>query len=620
MYLAEIRIWNFRKYGLKENGDPSLNLKFNKGLNLLVGENDSGKTAIIDAIKYILQTQSYDYQRFDEEDFFLLPGTEPTEANRAKALKIECIFRGFDAENNEAANFIEWLGIEKDCDGNDQYFLKVIMSAERKDRKITYDIKSGSDNEGTQLDGAARDLLRVTYLKPLRDAESELIPGKRSRLAQILKSHEAFSLVSAVEHPITKIAESANKQIEGYFKGKDENNNDIPDQSGEKLLSDINEYLKEFFTEKEINKIANFKISGQNLSGILEKLILDLAEGNSGLGSYNRLYIATELLLLKRTNYYGLKLLLIEEMEAHLHPQAQLRLIEYLQDEIAERSGVQLIMTTHSPNLASKVKLDNLIICRGDKALPMGSDFTELEKGDYLFLERFLDVTKGNLLFALGIILVEGDAENILIPVIADILGKPLTKHGVSVVNVQSTAFLRYSRIFKRKMGEGMGVRVAVVTDNDINPDSELTSQQITNKKTEKEAKYNGQEIKTFISPNWTLEYDIALSDLRKEIYTAVLRAERIQNSDTYGLTPEKIIEVNQKVETDFISWTSEHKTGQEIAKAIYVDYMLNKKISKAIVAQCFAALLKDREGIKERIEVDEKLKYIVDAINYVTA
>src|SRR3972149_4891794 len=205
----------------------------------------------------------------------------------------------------------------------------------------------------------------LTYLKPLRDAESELIPGKRSRLAQILKSHEAFSSVPEAEHPITKIAEKANEQIEGYFKGKDENNSDIPDQSGKNLLSDINEYLKEFFTEKEINKIAKFTISGQSLSGILEKLILNLAEENSGLGSYNRLYIATELLLLKRISYHGLKLSLIEEVEAHLNPQAKLKLIEYLQNEIAERSGVQLIMTTHSPNLASKVKLDNLIICKG---------------------------------------------------------------------------------------------------------------------------------------------------------------------------------------------------------------------------------------------------------------
>ncbi len=619
MFLSELKIWNFRKYGSGEDDAPGLYLELNRGLNLLVGENDSGKTAIIDAIKYVLQTQSHDNQKLEEEDFFLLPGVEPTDANRAKSFKIECIFRGFHVENNEAANFIEWLGIEKNGNGHDQYFLKVILNAERKDRKTTYDINAGPDDEGTQLDGAARDFLRVTYLKPLRDAERELIPGRSSRLAQILKSHEAFSSVPEAEHPITKIAKSANKQIEGFFRGKGEDDNDISDQSEKKLLSDINEYLKEFFTEKEINKIAKFTISGQGLSGILEKLILDLAEGNSGLGSYNRLYVATELLLLKRTNYYGLKLSLIEEVEAHLHPQAQLRLIEYLRDEIAEKSAVQLIMTTHSPNLASKVKLDNLIICKGDKAFPMGSDITELEKGDYLFLERFLDATKANLFFAQGVILVEGYAEEILIPVIADILGKPFTKYGVSIVNVQSTAFLRYSRIFKRKSREGMDVKVAVVTDNDIKPGSGLTEKQIRDKRTEKEAKYNGQGIKTFISPDWTLEYDIALSGLKKEFYSALLRAEKIKNSDTNGLTCDKITEVKEKVETAFASWTIEKKADREIAKAIYEGYILRKEISKPIVAQCFASLLKECVGMKEQIEVDEKLKYLVDAIKYVT-
>jgi putative ATP-dependent endonuclease of OLD family len=215
--------------------------------------------------------------------------------------------------------------------------------------------------------------------------------------------------------------------------------------------------------------------------------------------------------------------------------------------------------------------------------------------------------------------LVEGDAENILIPVIADILGRPLTKHGVSVVNVQSTAFLRYSKIFKRRSGERMGVKVAVITDNDIKPDSGLSPQEIADKRTKKKAKYNGQEIKTFISPDWTLEYDIALSGLKKEFYTAVLRAEKIKNSDTYCLTEEKITEIEQRIETDFTTWISEHKNDQEIAEEIYKGYILDKRISKSIVAQCFTSLLTECEGIKERIEVDEKLKYLVDAIKYVT-
>jgi putative ATP-dependent endonuclease of OLD family len=76
---------------------------------------------------------------------------------------------------------------------------------------------------------------------------------------------------------------------------------------------------------------------------------------------------------------------------------------------------------------------------------------------------------------------------------------------------------------------------------------------------------------------------------------------------------------VNQKVESDFTTWTSVNKSNQEIAKAIYEGYMLDKMISKSIVAQCFATLLKEREGIKGRIVADEKLKYLVDAINYVT-
>jgi len=68
MFLSELKIWNFRKYGPGDKGVPGLHLYLNKGLNLLVGEKDSGKTAIVDAIKFVLQTQSYDYQMLKEED------------------------------------------------------------------------------------------------------------------------------------------------------------------------------------------------------------------------------------------------------------------------------------------------------------------------------------------------------------------------------------------------------------------------------------------------------------------------------------------------------------------------------------------------------------------------
>ncbi len=584
MYLSELKIWNFRKFSAKTKEDyteePGLSLNFNKGLNLLVGENDSGKTAIIDAIKLVLLTQSYDYTKLEYEDFHI-PPDKSEEDDRAKSLKIECIFRGL--EGQEAKNFLEWLGIETIEDKN-QYFLKVCLRGERKERKVFYDIKAGPDEDGTQLEGESRNLLRATYLKPLRDAESELIPGRRSRLAQILDSHETF-MVKDKDHYLLKTMKDANQAIQNYFKGLNADCcTPLEDQAGKKLLDDINTHLEELFTEKEKNKKANFTMSPSELKHILERLILKLSETQSGLGSYNRLYIATELLLLKRDNYTGLKLALIEELEAHLHPQAQLRQVEYLQN-ISETSGVQFILTSHSPNLASKVKLENLILCKNGNAYPMGSSFTELEKGDYSFLQRFLDVTKANLFFAQGVILVEGDAENILVPAIADIIGKPLSKYGVSVVNVNSTAFLRYSRIFKRKKtveGE-IGIPVAVVTDNDISPDKVLPPEAINKMRCAKESKYNGQGVKTFISPVWTLEYDICLSGLRNSFYRAVLHAEKIQNSDKYCLTDDKIKEIDEQITSDIKTWKGKSK--EEVAALIYKDTIKGKSFAKTIIA-----------------------------------
>ncbi len=103
--------------------------------------------------------------------------------------------------------------------------------------------------------------------------------------------------------------------------------------------------------------------------------------------------MASELLHLNKNNWDGISLALIEELEAHLHPQAQMQVVETLQ----KQSNIQLILTTHSPNLASKVKLENLILCCGNSAFPLGEQFTKLNKIDYGFLERFLDVSKANL-------------------------------------------------------------------------------------------------------------------------------------------------------------------------------------------------------------------------------
>ncbi len=640
MFLSELKIWNFRKYGeIKSDpthelsGGSGLHLQFNEHLNILVGENDSGKTAIVDAIKLILLTQSRDFIRISREDFY--QSVEGNESTRANLFRIQCVFRGLSAE--EASHFIEWLGIEKGADGKKSFFLKVIMTAKRRGNSIYPETKAGPDSEGSMFYGEARDYLRLTYLKPLRDAENELTPSRNSRLSQILDSHKSFK--EKETHPLLGIAEKANDDINLFFDGKNPDNSSHTDLSGQQLVKQINDYLSEFFGEI---KNAGFSIADIHLKGVLEKLSLKLAANRAGLGSHNLLFIAAELLLLERDEYSGLKLALVEEIEAHLHPQAQLRLIKYLEGLTASTSTqFQLILTSHSPNLASEINLKNLIVCYKDKALPMGPDYTLLRKGDYLFLERFLDVSKANLFFARGIIMVEGDAEALLIPTIAEILGYSLVKHGVSVINVGSTAFTRYSKIFQRKNKKNglHDIPVSVITDADVRP-IEAKGEYKTNtidglgkdlaiERQKAKDRYSGQSVKTFVSKCWTLEYDLACSQLKKDFYLGLLHAEYVKNSDKYGLTEKKKLKALKRLEDDFATWEKkwekDPRKNQKIAYKIYNDFMLKKGKLKSITAQCFAQIIKDkfelggneRTDLKQCFETDEYLDYLTKAIKY---
>lgn len=174
--------------------------------------------------------------------------------------------------------------------------------------------------------------------------------------------------------------------------------------------------------------------------------------------------MAAELLLFTEQTK-GLKLTLIEELEAHIHPQLQLRLIDYFD---REQNFGQFILTTHSITLGATIPLKKLIIMINNKALPMDEESTLCSEQDYKFLNRFLDSTKANLFFAKGLLLVEGDAENLLIPTIAKIIGRDLHRYGVSVVNIGSTAYKRYVNIFKRKNGEPFGMPISIVSDLDV--------------------------------------------------------------------------------------------------------------------------------------------------------
>lgn len=628
MYLENLKIWNFRKFGVKLNDDnsqsPAINVNFNKNLNLLVGENDSGKTAIVDAIKFVVGTQSNDWIKLYEEDFHINKAT----GIRSDWLKIECLFKGF--ETHEAAAFLEWISLDE----KEEYILKLTLNARISQKSansfnILYDIKAGIDDEGTILNAEARERIRATYLKPLRDAEAELAPKKGSRLSQILSAYKIFKV--AGKHKLETIMDDANTSIEDYF----------TKEEGKEVLQTINEeYLKEFaIGDKDLT--SQFKLSEAGLKRILEKLELKIGnndDANStslGLGSNNLLFIATELLLLKKEDYPGLKMALVEEIEAHLHPQSQLNLIEFLDNNSAQL-GFQLILTTHSPTLASKIDINNIILCKNGNALSLQKGQTKLSSGDYLFLRRFLDDTKANLFFANGVIIVEGPAENMLIPALAEYIERPLQKFGVSIVNVNSTALLRYSKIFQRTDGSIMGIPVACVTDRDIPPkiakdteivkatrktENEYSEEELKAKVAEKIAKYDGGDVKTYLSPKWTLEYDISLSFLKDIMHRAIQIAAATNDLEKTITKDEKEALVKQ-CKDDLAKWKQDGKPDEEIAISIY-EPLAKKQVSKAVVAQLFSLILtnkkrKDAIPVSD-LEADPNLKYLIDAINYTT-
>lgn len=182
MYLSELKLWNFRKYskhgGALDVSTPHLVVPFKKGLNVLIGENDSGKTAIIDAIKIVLRTHAIEWIHLEDKDFY-----KDTDTIRIE-LKIE------DMTNEEACLFTEWLSWDKT---SQKPFLRVIYKAQKlQGRVLQGEVTAGAEVDGKTFTSLAREYLKTVYLKALRDASVELTAKKNSRVSQILQGHELF--------------------------------------------------------------------------------------------------------------------------------------------------------------------------------------------------------------------------------------------------------------------------------------------------------------------------------------------------------------------------------------------------------------------------------------------
>jgi putative ATP-dependent endonuclease of the OLD family len=656
MYLSKITIENFRCFG---EGPKRFQLPLRRGLIALVGENEAGKTAVIDALRFALGTTDQEWYRLEDADFH--------QAETSREIRIVCKFEGLTTRDKRA--FVEYLTYGDTAGKEPVLYLNWTARDTgetlkgRPFRRV--EVHSGQDGDGPSMPSEARDLLRATYLRPLRDAEQALSAGRSSRLSQVLYHTKQVKEAGVRYDPTVEIdPKKLNVLGIGDFA-----NALLGNQQGIiDARNSIDKHLNGLCLRGEGIK-SSINVSGMTASDdvrlrqLLEKLdVIIPGSGKVGLGSNNLLFMACELLLLAQEDE-GNKLLLIEEPEAHLHTQRQLRVMRSLQEQAKEK-GIQIIVTTHSPNLASAIELDNIVMIHTGRAFPLAEGQTELEASDYRFLERFLDVTKANLFFAHGVVIVEGDAENILLPALAKLVGRDFTEHGVSVVNVGGVGLRRYARIFQRKDPKKDGqldIPVACITDMDVMPDcapaiigkvEECSEWPAVNKRRwrakkdigdekaltvnrqDKTTKASGQYVQTFVSDEWTLEYDLALGpkdendgyslNLAEDVYVATCLAE---NDDAINAKKIAVADVARAAIEEFgtLKSTAVAKDGcaveETIAATIYAKFA-REGVSKPIAAQYLTERLQSKHNDDELTPEDLRKrlpKYLTRAIDYVT-
>lgn len=509
MYLKNLLIKNFR--AIKE-----ASFNFDKGLNIIIGENNSGKTAIIDALRICF---SYGNQWRDiyirKDDFYI--DVENVDSKNT-SIKFDLIF---EIEKEEESGLFYDLLVQKDDKQELQmhfyYYIQEIKGTEKVKFKIW-----GGDNEGQQITPDVLDLINFVYLSPIRDAVEALKPIRWNRLGELF----ANIVTDKEGKPIDgEKRDVLAEKITSYVKNDNDWTNLI--EAGK---NKINEHLNETSIEgKEQNIEINFLpfefrrivdnlriqfpfFKDDEIKGDLKKQKY-LQISQNGLGYNNLLYIATVLGDLTNKKRYvepeAYYSLLIEEPEAHLHPQLQNIFFNYM--NILNKKGIQIFTTSHSPTITAKVDLNSLIILQNQqrKINSLSLRNSELEEKNKKFLAKFLDVTKSQLFFSNGTILVEGISEALLIPIFSRIMGKEygIEKVGVEIVNINGVAFEHFAKLYNSDdEDKRLASKCAIITDDDSKKETEENSS-----RAEKTLELQGGNLRVYLG-KITFEYELFMA------------------------------------------------------------------------------------------------------------
>jgi putative ATP-dependent endonuclease of OLD family len=486
MFISKILIKNFRNF-------EKIDIDFTeKSPIVLVGETQSGKSNIIHALRLILdETLTQDELKITNNDFY------GSSKEILISIEITC-----DLDHSLSALLLECYKETKD----NTLIGKITFHA-KMDEDQGYTLgKQNTDEWKSRLSPEFREGFQLGFLDALRDVEAELNNKLRSPLRYALErlTNEPAGFQGATEG-LNQIMEEA----EGLDDIKNEVVKKTEDLTGERHSLDY-----------------KFQAQPLDFSKMLKELQLVFGDKQfrleeASLGTNNALFLALKALSFtnetfrkprryqKKETQSPFTWLAIEEPEAHLHPQLQRQVFTQLQ-EYSKDPLFSTIISTHSPHLVSIVPIQNIVMLKRNKKGV--SQAKQIQKGtfdekDLFKLQSYLQVTRAEMMFASGVVLVEGIAEKLLLQA----WFPELDGFGISICSIEGTHFELYTRFL-----DDFSIPWVVITDGDC------VEQETRNPYLK--TYYTEQTKDVSIFPNYiTLEYELCLIQAFMDFYTEKL-------------------------------------------------------------------------------------------------
>ena len=524
MYIKNIQIRNFKNH-------YASSFDFEKGANTVIGENDSGKSNAMQAIRILLDSEYfYNNKRLKESDFSRELGNW-----KGHWIIISATFADITSEDKKNEICVSLIPEEEDetflkshirCKNEDYGTITLFIRPNSNVRKKLVDAKDSDEfdairNGITLLDyeffytsRAQTDFLDDSVYKKIvgdldngectnPENDNEAILGGKATITDIWQ-HISVVFIDALRDVESELRKPKNPLRRAFDVIQDEISS-LEKEDIENKIIELNKTIAKIGQVSDIGKNLNDKLNeivgliyspDINIESKLKADIQSLSKYLSispsgfndidllGLGHLNILYIALKLVEFEyRKNHEILNIMIIEEPEAHIHIHIQKTLFDNL--NVIE-NYTQIIMTTHSTHLSEIADISRVNVLKSvsvnsyssaTRAVVMkptnGLDRFAEENGFSVpsgvsvtaCLERYLDAKRSALLFSKGVILVEGDGEEILLPALVEnALGVSLDEIGISVINIGSVAFDYIASIFSE---ERLQRCCAIVTDSD---------------------------------------------------------------------------------------------------------------------------------------------------------